>query len=69
MLRRPATAIRLTPEDIMEYDNSVSLNPDASVYQQDANDLSKHLLGIFKEPLSRNERMGVDKSERRQYSN
>lgn len=58
MLRRPATTITLTPDDILEYDESVSTAPSLPADPKGAP-------AIFKEPLlSRNERLGIDKKEK-----
>lgn len=67
MLRRPATTIKLTPEDILEYDDSVLLRESAVPSLVDHNqEQDKSATGItFKEPLqSKNERVGVTRSER-----
>ncbi|OVF07072.1 hypothetical protein EJF18_10599 [Clavispora lusitaniae] len=60
MLKRPATTIRLTPEDIMEYDESVSMhkstfdNPDRTQEEKSQGGIS------FKEPAqARNDRIGI----------
>lgn len=69
MLRRPATTIKLTPEDILEYDDSVLLQQSASISLVDHNqEQDKSLTGIiFKEPLqNKNERIGVTRNERSQ---
>lgn len=59
MLRRPATTISLTPEDVLEYDDSVSQRQSNAPVDRDQ---EKMHLPIFKEPMQlRNERIGLSK--------
>ncbi|KAF3990186.1 hypothetical protein FT663_02197 [Candidozyma haemuli var. vulneris] len=64
MLRRPATTIKLTPEDVLEYDDSVAVQKAQNETQIDSNqELDKSHTNItFKEPslAGRNERLGVN---------
>lgn len=66
MLRRPATTIKLTPEDILHYDDSVQLRQKSGLQIDNNQEQEKSQDGIlFKEPLqSRNDRMGVSRGER-----
>lgn len=63
MLRREATTIKLTPEDIQEYDQ----NNDTLQMNYLQNDLQEQEPDTSINPKSRNERIGVqsDRSERR----
>ena len=61
MLRRPATTIKLTPEDILEYDDSIAMKQQSSFSHVDQTQEQDKLHPIiFKEPLlTRNERIGI----------
>lgn len=62
MLRRPATTIKLTPEDVLEYDDSVAEQKSQNETQIDLHQEDKTVPTItFKEPslAGRNERLGV----------
>lgn len=64
MLRRPATTIKLTPEDVLDFDDSVALQKsrnETQIEQRQEQDKS-HPHITFKEPsvLGRNERLGLN---------
>lgn len=67
MLRRAATTIKLTPEDILEYDKSVSIQEkeDQTSYLKDEQ-LQEHIhepeVSLKYKQQSRNDRMGVGNS-------
>lgn len=64
MLRRPATTIKLTPEDILEYDDSVQLaavKDDFPHVQQEQLDVRVQPSVLKPEP-TRDERIGVSRS-------
>lgn len=72
MLRRPATVIKLTPEDVLEYDDSLlskeahSLDGNSQVQQNQEHMLqeqinnSSELIQEYKE--TRDERIGVNRN-------
>lgn len=67
MLRRAATTIKLTPEDILEYDKSVSIQEkgDQTSYLKDEQ-LQEHInepeVSMKYKQQTRNDRMGVGNS-------
>ncbi|KAL7662459.1 hypothetical protein ABC855_g4706 [[Candida] zeylanoides] len=60
MLRRTATTIKLTPEDILEYDDSLARNPQKyASYDETNNDEQDNSALRYKDDQSRDERIGV----------
>lgn len=65
MLRRTATTIKLTPEDILEYDDNLAKSAQEYPYNQEIsnNDEQDHSILKFKdlpeESLTRDERIGI----------
>ncbi|CAK7917656.1 hypothetical protein CAAN3_21S01442 [[Candida] anglica] len=64
MLRRPATTIKLTPEDILEYDDALSRNSQSAPYNEQSshNEEQEHTILKFKDlpdvSVTRDERIG-----------
>lgn len=67
MLRRTATTIKLNPEDILEYDDSLAKSSQQFAYNETTNnDEQDHSILKFKdqEPLTRDERIGSHRQTR-----